>query len=44
MLQPDFQIPPLFGYVAVFLWALSGAIVGMHKRYDWRTHPILPPG
>lgn len=34
MLQPEFQIPPLFGYVAVFLWALSGAIVGMHKRYD----------
>ena len=34
MFQPDFQIPPLFGYVAVFLWALSGAIVGMHKRYD----------
>ena len=34
MLQPDFQIPPLFSYVAVFLWALSGAIVGMHKRYD----------
>ena len=34
MLQPDFQIPPIFSYVAVFLWALSGAIVGMHKRYD----------
>ncbi len=34
MLQPEFQIPPLFGYSAVFLWALSGAIVGMHKRYD----------
>lgn len=34
MLQPEFQIPPLFGYFAVFLWALSGAIVGMHKRYD----------
>jgi uncharacterized membrane protein YeiH len=34
MLQPEFQLPPLFGYFAVFLWALSGAIVGMHKRYD----------
>ncbi len=33
-MQPEFQIPPLFGYAAVFLWALSGAIVGMHKRYD----------
>jgi uncharacterized membrane protein YeiH len=34
MLPPEFQIPPLFDYFAVFLWALSGAIVGMHKRYD----------
>lgn len=34
MLQPEFQIPPLFGYFAVYLWALSGAIVGMHKRFD----------
>lgn len=34
MLQPEFQVPPLFTYVAVYLWALSGAIVGMHKRYD----------
>ncbi len=34
MLQPEFQLPPLFGYFALFLWALSGAIVGMHKRYD----------
>jgi uncharacterized membrane protein YeiH len=29
-----FQIPPLFDYFATFLWALSGAILGMHKRYD----------
>jgi len=29
-----FQIPPFFDYFATFLWALSGAIVGMHKRYD----------
>jgi uncharacterized membrane protein YeiH len=29
-----FQLPPLFDYVATFLWALSGAILGMHKRYD----------
>jgi uncharacterized membrane protein YeiH len=30
-----FQLPPLFDYFATFLWALSGAIVGMHKRYDF---------
>ena len=30
----EFQLPPLFDYVATFLWALSGAILGMHKRYD----------
>lgn len=29
-----FTIPPLFDYFAVFLWALSGAIVGMRKQYD----------
>jgi uncharacterized membrane protein YeiH len=29
-----FQIPPLFDYFATFLWALSGAILGMYKRYD----------
>lgn len=29
-----FTIPPLFDYFAIFLWAMSGAIVGMHKRYD----------
>jgi uncharacterized membrane protein YeiH len=28
------QIPPRFDYFATFLWALSGAILGMHKRYD----------
>jgi uncharacterized membrane protein YeiH len=30
-----FQLPPLFDYFATFLWAVSGAIVGMHKRYDF---------
>lgn len=30
----EFQIPASFDYLAIFLWALSGAIVGMHKRYD----------
>jgi uncharacterized membrane protein YeiH len=29
-----FHLPPLFDYFATFLWAMSGAIVGMHKRYD----------
>jgi uncharacterized membrane protein YeiH len=33
--QPEFQLPMLFDYFATFLWALSGAIVGMHKRYDF---------
>ena len=30
----EFRIPLSFDYLATFLWALSGAIVGMHKRYD----------
>jgi uncharacterized membrane protein YeiH len=30
-----FQLPPVFDYFATFLWALSGAILGMHKRYDF---------
>jgi uncharacterized membrane protein YeiH len=30
-----FQLLPLFDYFATFLWALSGAILGMHKRYDF---------
>lgn len=34
MTEIAFQLPPLFDYFATFLWALSGAIVGMHKRYD----------
>jgi uncharacterized membrane protein YeiH len=35
MEQPEFQLPLLFDYFATFLWALSGAIVGMYKRYDF---------
>lgn len=35
MSQPEFEVPSTFAYLAVFLWALSGAIVGMHKRYDF---------
>ena len=33
--QPQFQVPFLLDYLAVFLWAMSGAIIGMHKRYDF---------
>jgi len=35
MPQPEFQLPIAVDYVATFLWALSGAIVAMHKRYDF---------
>lgn len=35
MPEAEFQISLLFDYFATFLWALSGAIVGMHKRYDF---------
>jgi len=35
MSQSEFQVPLLFDYFATFLWAMSGAIVGMHKRYDF---------
>ncbi|MFO7632000.1 MAG: TRIC cation channel family protein [Caldilinea sp.] len=33
--QPQFQVPFLLDYLAVFLWAVSGTIIGMHKRYDF---------
>jgi uncharacterized membrane protein YeiH len=36
MIPPDeFLVPRSFDYLATFLWALSGAIVGLHKRYDF---------
>ena len=35
MPEAEFQVPLAFDYFATFLWALSGAIVGMHKRYDF---------
>lgn len=31
----EFQVPLSFDFLATFLWAISGAIVGMHKRYDF---------
>ena len=30
----DFSVPPLFGYVATFTWAMSGAVVGIRKHFD----------
>lgn len=33
--QTEFQVPLLFDYFATFLWAISGAIVGLQKRYDF---------
>ena len=35
MEEVEFQVPIVFDYFATFLWAVSGAIVGMHKRYDF---------
>jgi len=29
-----FQIPPIFDYVATFMWASSGALVGIRKHFD----------
>lgn len=34
-MPPEFRVPLLFDYFATFLWAVSGAIVGLHKRYDF---------
>ena len=34
MPTPEFQVPILFDYLAAFTWAISGAVVGIHKRYD----------
>ena len=33
--QSQFQVPFLLDFVALFLWAVSGAIMGLHKRYDF---------
>ena len=29
-----FQVPPFFDYVATFMWASSGALVGIRKHFD----------
>jgi uncharacterized membrane protein YeiH len=41
MPQAEFQVPMAFDYFATFLWALSGAIVGMHKRYDFAGVAVI---
>lgn len=33
--QSQFQVPFLLDYLAVFLWAVSGAMAAIHKRYDF---------
>lgn len=30
----DFQVPPSLDYLATFSWAISGAAVAIHKRFD----------
>ena len=34
MTAGEFQLPVQLDYLAIFAWALSGAIVGLRKRYD----------
>jgi uncharacterized membrane protein YeiH len=33
--EAQFEVPFLLDFVALFLWAVSGALVAMHKRYDF---------
>ncbi|MGH7681521.1 MAG: trimeric intracellular cation channel family protein, partial [Candidatus Eiseniibacteriota bacterium] len=33
-MSESFQVPPLFDYAATVAWALSGAVVGIRKRFD----------
>ncbi len=32
--QPDFVVPPAFDHAVIFIWAVSGAIVGVRKGFD----------
>ena len=34
MTAADFHLPVQLDYLAIFAWALSGAIVGLRKRFD----------
>src|SRR6187397_2706353 len=31
---PQFTIPVYYDYFATFTWAVSGALIGVHRRYD----------
>jgi uncharacterized membrane protein YeiH len=33
-ISPDFAVPPTFDHLVVFIWAVSGAIVGVRKGFD----------
>jgi uncharacterized membrane protein YeiH len=33
-ISPDFAVPPAFDHFLVFIWAVSGAIVGVRKGFD----------
>jgi len=35
MPTPEFHVPLPFAYLATFTWAVSGAVVGIRKRYDF---------
>jgi len=34
VIEPDFRVPFLFQHAATFVWAVSGAVVGIRKRFD----------
>jgi uncharacterized membrane protein YeiH len=34
MVDASFQIPAVVGYIATFMWAASGALVGIRKHFD----------
>lgn len=34
MIEADFRVPFLFQHAATFVWAVSGAVVGIRKRFD----------
>jgi uncharacterized membrane protein YeiH len=34
VIEADFRVPFLFQHAATFVWAVSGAVVGIRKRFD----------
>ena len=40
----EFTIPVYFDYFATFTWAVSGAILGAHRRYDLVGVFVIAPG